>query len=545
MSASPGKWVLLLGLFLAACHSEPTENVGGETSWLRACRVDSDCSGADVFQSCNCGVCVRACADLGCDADEICVQPSSRPAVALCQSVAPEPLCVPRCGSGGCRRDYACLDQACVPSTGVSSLAFPGAEGFGARVSGGRGGKLVRVTTLAADGPGSLNEALAMPFPRIIVFEVSGVIAAPSFEIAEGDVTIAGQTAPGAGITLTGPLRGRYDPSVGNIVIRHLRLRPQYDGSDVTQYDALQLSKNHHLMIDHVSAAFAVDETIDLFEAKDVTVQWSSIETIDDRDNPTGRYIRGIVAGTDSARISVHHQLCIHDRGSCVSIAGGPAELVSSHFQDVRAAFTHSAASHGQFSFVSNTFYSGPNLTLLPFVFDDEAATAASDLAYYLDDNQLLDATIDCSQGNLDDPWGCTYGVGRGVEYRSRTPFDFASLSPTWLAVTSTASSELAAQLLPRVGAHPRDVVTAQAIADVGSQTGILDPEYPADLLEGLSVSDAPLDSDHDGMPDAWESAHALDPFNAADQNVILNSGYAAIEEYLNQRAATLLGEGP
>jgi hypothetical protein len=454
----------------------------------------------------------------------------------MCQEAAVEPLCLPRCGSNACRSGFKCIDDACVPETGRSTLAFPGADGFGARVTGGRGGQVVHVTTLASDGPGSLSEALSFMFPRIIVFDVSGTIARSAFEIAAGNVTIAGQTAPGAGITLTGPLRGRYDDAVGNIVIRHLRLRPHYDGSDIAQYDGLQLSKNHRLMLDHVSVAFAVDESIDLLESTDVTVQWSSIETIDDRDNPTGRFIRGIVTGPNSARISVHHLLCGHNRGSCVSLAGGPAELVSSHFEDVRAAFTHSAAAHGPFSFVGNTFYSGPNLTLLPFVFDDEAPAAAADLAYYLQNNRLLNATSDCPAGNVDDPWACNYEIGRGAALRSAARFDFASLSPAWTAVTP---SDVLSQL-QTIGALPHDATSRQAVNDVLNHSGVLDLEYPADLMQGLQVAVAPTDSDTDGMPDAWERAHGLDPSNALDQNAIMSSGYSAIEDYLNELAVSL-----
>lgn len=530
----------LLSALLAACGGEPTETLGGETSWLQACAEDTDCPEGDGANACVCGFCSQNCAAHACPKDRICVPTDSAAARASCLAGATEPLCLPRCSAGDCRGGYTCRDGACVPDGGVARLAFPSAQGFGARVTGGRGGKLVRVTTLAKDGPGSLGEALALPFPRIIVFEVSGVIEAPSLEIANGDVTIAGQTAPGAGITLAGPLRGRYDASVGNIVIRHLRLRPRYDGSDITQYDALQLSKNHHLMIDHVSAAYAVDETLDILEAQDVTIQWSTIETIDDQDNPTDRFIRGVVAGPTSARISVHHLVCTHNRGSCVSIGGGPAELVNSHFYDVRAAFTHSSAAHGPFNFVGNSFFSGSNQTLLPLVFDDEAPTPAPDLSYFLNDNWLLDTTADCTQGSVDNPWGCTYDVGRGAEFRASTAPDFASIAHSWVPIAITPASDNETVLLTRAGAMPRDAVTVQSFADVRDRTGTLDAPYPAELLQDLVVTAPPVDSDQDGMPDPWERSNGLDPLSPADQNVLLGTGYPAIEEYLNQLANAL-----
>jgi hypothetical protein len=400
---------------------------------------------------------------------------------------------------------------------------------------------VIKVTTLAPDGPGSLNEALAASGPRIITFDVSGVIEAPEFLIAQGDVTIAGQSAPGAGVTLAGRLKGAYDYDVGNIIIRHVRVRPRYDGSDVSQFDAIQLARNHHLMLDHVSAAFAVDETIDLFESHDVTVQWSSIETVDDADNPTDRFIRGIVGSASSRRISVHHSLCTHNRGSCVALAGGPAELVSAHFYDVRAPFSHSDAASGPFSFVGNTFREGPNVTLLPFVFDDESAEPASDLAYYLSDNALSGATELCPAGNVDDPWSCNYDVGRDASFRVSAPFDFSTSAPEWIPVDASSSADTTNLVLDGAGAFPRDIVTRTAVADARAGVGSLDSPYPSDLSSMLVATTAPPDSDGDGIPDDWERLHGLDPANADDANSILGSGYPAIDQFLNELAAALV----
>ena len=104
-------------------------------------------------------------------------------------------------------------------------LAFPGAQGWAAHATGGRGGRIIRVTTLAADGPGSFAEAVAARGPRIVVFEVGGVIdlGVKTIKITEGDLTIAGQTAPQPGITF---IRGGFDVHASNVVIRHIRVRP-------------------------------------------------------------------------------------------------------------------------------------------------------------------------------------------------------------------------------------------------------------------------------------------------------------------------------
>lgn len=121
--------------------------------------------------------------------------------------------------------------------------AFPGAEGFGAVAKGGRGGRVIKVTNLRADGPGSLNAACQAKGPRVIVFDVSGVIEG-DVVIEYGAVSIMGQTAPGAGVTIAGSLKTRYRAgrAIDDIVIRFLRVRPPRASG--ASGDAIQLSEN-------------------------------------------------------------------------------------------------------------------------------------------------------------------------------------------------------------------------------------------------------------------------------------------------------------
>lgn len=167
--------------------------------------------------------------------------------------------------------------------------AFPGAEGFGAVATGGRGGAVLAVTTLAADPngtlPGSMNHALRQPGPRTIVFRVSGVIHAPA-NIVHGNVTIAGQTSPG-GVIVRGILcDGHYERNdCSNLIIRHLRSRPAWmlplpPGGERLD-DALRLDGVRSAMLDHVSLAHATDEAVQLSWASDVTIQNSTLgETV-------------------------------------------------------------------------------------------------------------------------------------------------------------------------------------------------------------------------------------------------------------------------
>jgi len=159
------------------------------------------------------------------------------------------------------------------------SLAFPGAEGFGKYTTGGRGGKVFIVNNLNDDGPGSLREAVAKNYPRIIVFAVSGTIHLNSKLNIKGDVTIAGQTAPGDGICLA-------DNSVqlngNNIIIRYLRFRMgdkfqrggMVDGNGGD--DAFGGTGRKNIIIDHCSGSWSTDEVFSIYGGDSTTVQWNS-----------------------------------------------------------------------------------------------------------------------------------------------------------------------------------------------------------------------------------------------------------------------------
>ena len=143
-------------------------------------------------------------------------------------------------------------------------LAFPGAMGAAATTPGGRGGEIVRVTTLAPGGPGSFLEAVKKSGPRIVVFEVGGIIdlAESTVKITEPFLTIAGQTAPAPGITL---IRGGIDIATHDVVIRHIRVRPGDGGRAVlsgNDYDAISTIGAHDVIVDHCSLMWGTDENL-------------------------------------------------------------------------------------------------------------------------------------------------------------------------------------------------------------------------------------------------------------------------------------------
>ena len=169
-----------------------------------------------------------------------------------------------------CALLLAVLALACVPwiearAAETPALAFPGAVGWAAHTPGGRGGKILRVTTLAAEGPGSFIEAVNTPGPRIVVFEVGGVIDLDRREvrITEPFLTIAGQTAPQPGVTF---IRGGFIIATHDVVVRHIRIRPGSTGLPVRagkDFDAITTVRGaRDIIVDHCSMTWATDENL-------------------------------------------------------------------------------------------------------------------------------------------------------------------------------------------------------------------------------------------------------------------------------------------
>lgn len=155
----------------------------------------------------------------------------------------------------------ACLAAA---NAGGSEPVFPGAVGFGTDARAGRGGRIIRVTNLDAQGPGSLRAAVEAKGARIVVFEVGGVIDLnrDNISIAEPFLTVAGQTAPSPGVTL---IRGGISIETHNVLIRHLRVRPGDAGQarrSGWEPDGIATNAAHHVVIDHCSVTWAVDENL-------------------------------------------------------------------------------------------------------------------------------------------------------------------------------------------------------------------------------------------------------------------------------------------
>lgn len=230
--------------------------------------------------------------------------------------------------------------SAAAPPPG-SALAFPGAVGWAAKTPGGRGGRIIRVTNLNPDGPGSLREAVEAAGPRIVVFEVGGVIDLKRsvLEIREPYLTIAGQTAPSPGITL---IRGGIDVHGHDVVVRHIRVRTGVDGQPHLsgwEADAFSTVAAHDVIVDHCTFTWALDENMstsgprftgrDVSEwrkntSHDVTFSYNlAAEGLANASHPKGEHSKGSLIHDNATNILIWRNVYAHNVERSPLVKGG------------------------------------------------------------------------------------------------------------------------------------------------------------------------------------------------------------------------------
>ena len=419
--------------------------------------------------------------------------------------------------------------------------AFPGAEGCGAQACGGRGGRVIEVTNLKDRGPGSLRSAVEAAGPRIVVFRVGGTIELESeLVLSEPFITIAGQTAPGDGITL------KTHPSVPqsaltikdgahDVVIRYIRSRPgpstaqAVRGDDSQIKDALQILDAHDVIIDHCSFSWATDEVVSTFSsARDVTIQWciiaEALRSSEGSNSPDGKGL--LIGNRDAGNISVHHNLLVHNMGRNPLIkCRGPVDVVNNV---VLAPAAVAMAIDGEFgrtpvNLVGNVVMA-PNADGLV---SGVRVLGNRPVALYLRDNLGPHRT---RADQPDELFVDAMGGGRKFLVGSRH-----DVPP----VATVAARDVLEAVLGGAGCtRPgRDSIDHRILKDVQQQRTrrIRDPEevggWPA-----LAPGTPPADSDHDGMPDDWERRHGFHPGDAADGPADADGdGYTNVEEFLNE----------
>ena len=469
------------------------------------------------------------------------------------------------CGAGAHSDGFCCsgAHQDTMCGLPPEPLAFPGAEGFGAHVSGGRGGQVIKVTTLNATGPGSLDEALRTPGPRIVVFAVSGIING-DFDITEPDITIAGQTAPGAGISIVGRLWAPFseidgNSRVQNIIIRHLRVRHICrPGMSDNQCDAMRLSSQSRFVLDHVSLSWGVDETLDLFGGShDWTIQDSIFEHPCRNSNNSPNHAYGVL-NRRGGRGSILRSAMLNCRDRNPAFADGPFDIINMVVYNHQTGVTHHNPASGAFNVIGNYYRKGPAGGIgKPFWLGGSQPNETQPQYWFFDN--YLDDNAASPFGRFDDPWLADHvllgenGMGNlPVTHRAPARHDYSGFEE-WVAPTVLSSVDTFDRVLDTAGAFPRDIVTRTAISEARERTGEfgcpirqqLDAQGnatgPHPLMNGLTPATTPLDTDDDGMPDTWETAHGLDPGNAGDNNQVMSNGYTAIENYINELADQLV----
>lgn len=431
---------------------------------------------------------------------------------------------------------------ATLTATAVPPVAFPGAEGHGRFATGGRGGEVYAVTTLADSGPGSLRDAVSTP-DRTIVFRVAGTIDLQSeLVVSQPRLTIAGQTAPGDGIALKRfPLRilGTHD-----VIVRFLRVRP---GDEERQpFDAIEVRDSHDVIIDHCSVSWSIDEGINTWHGtRHVTVQWCLISEGLNRSIHYAPHAYGASWGGENT--SYHHNLFAHCTARNPSVAGNRDHhtINLDHRCSVIYNWEHRTCDGKPVSCnVVNNYYK-PGPATRPDVRDRVVRIEAALEKYGFNPQWYIAGNfVEGSPAVSADNWagGVDFesAAVSAAKNRRHTPFPFAPV--TTQAATQAYPLVLrgAGATLPRRDAHDTRIIHEVDTGTATYGTGIIDSQTQVGGWPKLASGPAPRDTDGDGMPDLWERERGLNPEDAADRNALTPDGYTQLEHYLNSLVPTV-----
>jgi pectate lyase len=434
--------------------------------------------------------------------------------------------------------DAACplipVAQAEAESAGVP--AFPGAEGFGAGATGGRGGSVYEVTNLDDSGPGSLRDALSQG-NRTVVFRVSGTIRLKSsLAVSNPNMTIAGQTAPGAGICLRD---FTFSIKSHDVIVRFLRCRL----GDVTGRAGDGISIEHgcrNVILDHCSATWSIDEALSLSgDVSNVTVQWCLIaEGLNRSKHPKGAHGYGSLARANGF-VSLHHNLWAHNDSRNPRLGdnyGRPPyptfDVRNNVMYDYGSVCSGLTQGNLKVNYVANYIRPGPSSKAKVPI----RIGAPSELKFYIKDNVFEgNDALTTENAGFFDP----------VEIQGKRQVETVAEPFPAPAVTTLSARDAYAAVLAGAGAaRPvRDAVDARIVSEVRDRGGaIIDSQAQVGGWPELTSKTPPADSDHDGMPDDWETRHGLNPKDPADGPRLAtgarSGGYTNLEIYLDELAS-------
>lgn len=462
--------------------------------------------------------------------------------------------------------------------------AFPGAEGFGRYTTGGRGGKVYYVTTLEDNNEeGSFRYAVSQRGPRTIVFNVAGTIFLKSdLKILNGNLTIAGQTAPSQGVCIAGyPVTLNSD----NIIIRYIRFRVGNESED--EPDGLGGSKNKNVIIDHCSISWSVDECCSIYGGENLTVQWSIIsESLRTAGHSKGKHGYGAIWG--GARASFHHNLMAHHESRTPRL-GPQVSTQEREYVDMRNNVFYNWAGNGCYggegmhvNIVNNYYKPGPATPKNDKVRYRIAGIGVRTTEYctgrdgkpnvwkpmehiwgkfYVDGN-IIEGYPDISKDN----W--TKGIYEQINneqcdntFNDRVKVKMRLEYPLETDIITTHTAHQAFDIVLKYAgcSKERDKIDTRIVEETRNGTatyyGSVSPDAhkyqgfidtPNDVKLESEFSAWPeldygakyhivVDSDGDGIPDEWELANDLNPYDDTDGNKKdLSSEYPNLEVYLN-----------
>lgn len=470
--------------------------------------------------------------------------------------------------------------------TNTGLRAFPEAEGFGAYVTGGRGGRVCKVTNMNATGAGSLQACLDLEEPATIVFTVGAGVIDKSLECHTGNKTIAGQTAPGGIIAREYIMDNVYEknPNCGNIIVRHMRFRSGADerrGATLLG-DSLRTDGVHNIMLDHLSLARASDENWQNSRSYNITLQNSIIAEV---------YGEHIKWGGNLHNYSASDTYTFHDAAGNPAVLSKNLDNISLHHN----LWIRVGGRYPEFSCEENT--ADGNIS--------RSNCSGKRLKVELSNNMIWDAGVDpvwynrCTGLNegdscartapsffVDMNWvGNQMIARRGSEnpmmspdlinedrnhvyyednYRDFGNFELVNFmtNPSlderfdYPSITYTPSMSLGDYMKSNVGAFPRDPMDQRLISylnmdvnqsPVFSNSGArINDTYHTLTQPCASPLDITHDTDDDGMPDSWERSHGLnvgvDDHNGTD---LSSDNYTNIEMFLNEVGNRVVVEGP
>ena len=468
--------------------------------------------------------------------------------------------------------------------------AFPTAEGYGMYATGGRGGRVVEVTSLLDDASGSTQGSLRWALkqyssePLTIVFRVSGIInlVADLRSSRTAGTTWAGQTAPGDGICIRGAKVNLGGST--NLIIRHLRFRIGLKGDTAfAAGGSIGIENANNFIIDHCTFGWSGEENMTIYDNNNTTIQWCILHE--------GLYASGHAKGARSygsqwggQTATYHHNLLAHNVSRTPRFNGARSNdrnVLMEYVNNVNYNWGKQNSAYGgdienlthRVNFINNYYKPGParpGTSQSYFVQSSyNSVQGSTKIAYWYMNGNIMEGSAN-SEITADNALGVDAGAYPSTVRSSlvvSTPFEVP------YPVKAETAIEAYNSVIKGAGAFPRDTVDRRIINEVkngtasgkgtnqtylnsdgktysnnpyyNQQKGIIDKPSAVGGYPEYNTYNTITDNDHDGMDDAWETVKGLNPNNADDRNTLSTSGYTALEVYLNSLVGENIEFGP